>query len=113
MYKEQLEDRRNYKYPPFYRLIRITLKGRDYSRVNEGADWLATSLKNAFHENVLGPEFPPVARIRNEYYKNILIKIPQKQSLSKTKTHIGRVLQSFKAIGAYRGVKTVVNVDPY
>ena len=113
MYREQLEDRRNYKYPPFYRLIKISLKGRDYSRVNEGADWLATSLKNTFRENVLGPEFPPVARIRNEYYKNILIKIPQRQSLSKTKDLIGRILQSFKAIGAYRGVKTVINVDPY
>ena len=113
MYKEQLEERRNYKYPPFYRLIRITLKGRDYSRVNEGAEWLATSLKNSFYENVLGPEFPPIARIRNEYYKNILIKIPQKQSLAKTKELVSRVLQSFKAIGAYRGVKTVINVDPY
>ena len=113
MYKEQLEERRNYKYPPFYRLIRITLKSRDYSRVNEGAEWLATSLKNSFYENVLGPEFPPIARIRNEYYKNILIKIPQKQSLAKTKELVSRVLQSFKAIGAYRGVKTVINVDPY
>lgn len=113
MYKEQLEERRNYKYPPFYRLIRITLKGRDYSRVNEGAEWLATSLKNSFYENVLGPEFPPIARIRNEYYKNILVKIPQKQSLSKTKALVSRVLESFKAIGAYRGVKTVINVDPY
>lgn len=113
MYKEQLEERRNYKYPPFYRLIRLTLKGRDYSRVNEGADWLATSLKNSFQENVLGPEFPPIARIRNEYYKNILIKIPQKQSLVRTKEVVSRVLQSFKAIGAYRGVKTVINVDPY
>ena len=113
MYREQLEERRNYKYPPFYRLIKITLKGRDYSRVNESADWLATSLKNSFYENVLGPEFPPIARIRNEYYKNILIKIPQKQSLSKTKMLIEKVLQSFKAIGAYRGVKTVINVDPY
>ena len=113
MYKEQLEERRNYKYPPFYRLIRITLKGRDYTRVNEGADWLAISLKNTFRENILGPEFPPVARIRNEYYKNILIKIPQGQSLSKTKDLITRILQSFKAIGAYRGVKTIINVDPY
>ncbi|WZL88237.1 primosomal protein N' [Salinimicrobium sp. 3283s] len=113
MYKEQLEERRNYKYPPFYRLIKISLKGRDYSRVNEGADWLALSLKNTFREHVLGPEFPPVARIRNEYYKNILVKIPQGQSLSKTKKLIGRILQSFKAIGAYRSVKTVINVDPY
>ena len=113
MYKDQLEERRQYKYPPFYRLIRLTLKGRDYSRVNEGADWLATSLKNSFYENVLGPEFPPVARIRNEYYKNILLKIPQQQSLSKTKKVVGKILQSFKAIAPYRSVKVVINVDPY
>ena len=113
MYKEQMEERRQYKYPPFYRLIRITLKGRDYSRVNEGADWLATSLKNSFYENVLGPEFPPVARIRNEYYKNILLKIPQNQSLSKTKEVVGKVLSSFRAIGAYRSVRAIINVDPY
>ncbi len=113
MYKEQLEERRQYKYPPFYRLIRLTLKGRDYSRVNEGADWLATSLKNSFYENVLGPEFPPVARIRNEYYKNILIKIPQKQSLGKTKGLVEKILQSFKAVGAFRSIRVVVNVDPY
>lgn len=113
MYGEQLEERRQYKYPPFYRLIKITLKGRDYSRVNEGADWLATSLKNSLYENVLGPEFPPVARIRNEYYKNILIKIPQKQSLGKTKGLVEKILQSFKAVGAFRSVRVVLNVDPY
>ena len=113
MYKDQLEERRQYKYPPFYRLIRLTLKGRDFNRVNEGADWLAVSLKNTFYENVLGPEFPPVARIRNEYYKNILLKIPQQQSLSKTKDVVGKILQSFRAIAPYRSVKVVINVDPY
>ncbi|MFD2519026.1 replication restart helicase PriA [Salinimicrobium flavum] len=113
MYKEQLEERRQYKYPPFYRLIRITLKGRDYSRVNEGADWLAVSLRNSFKENVLGPEFPPVARIRNEYYKNILLKIPQKQSLGKTKQVVEKILQSFRAIGGFKSVRVVINIDPY
>lgn len=112
MYKEQLEERYNYKYPPFYRIIRFTLKSRDYSNTNKAADWLALSLKNVFGEFVLGPEFPPVARIRNEYYKNILLKIPQQQSLEKTKTVSNKILASFKAIGAFRGIKVVVNVDP-
>ena len=113
MYKEQMEERRQYKYPPYYRLIRYTLKGRDFSKVNEAADWLAKALGNIFAENVLGPEFPPVARIRNEYYKNIMLKIPQKQSLSKTKKVADKVTQTFRAIGAYRSVKLVINVDPY
>lgn len=113
MFKEQLNDRWDYKYPPFYRLIRFTLRSRDYDRTNEAAEWLARSLTVVFKKNILGPEFPPIARIRNEYHKNILLKIPQKQSLSKTKQTADRILQSFKSIGAFRGVRVVINVDPY
>ena len=112
MYKEQLEDRYQYQYPPYFRLIRLTLKCRDYSKTNEAAEWLARALENVFDRYVLGPEFPPVARIRNEYYKNILIKIPQKQSLGKTKKVVQKILNSFRAIGAYRSVRVIVNVDP-
>jgi primosomal protein N' (replication factor Y) len=112
MYKDQLEERYNYKYPPFHRLIRITLKCRDFSKTNDAADWLAAGMKNVFKENVLGPEFPPVARIRNEYYKNILLKIPQRQSLGKTKEVLQKIMGSFNAIGAFRSVKVVINVDP-
>lgn len=112
MYNEQLEDRYQYQYPPYFRLIRLTLKCRDYSKTNEAAEWLARALENVFDRYVLGPEFPPVARIRNEYYKNILIKIPKKQSLGKTKNMVHRILTTFRAIGAYRSVRVVVNVDP-
>lgn len=113
MFNEQLDDRWNYKYPPFYRLIRFTLRSRDYDRTNEAADWLAKSLTVVFKKNILGPEFPPIARIRNQYHKNILLKIPQKQSLSKTKETADRILQSFKSIGAFKSVRVVINVDPY
>lgn len=113
MFNEQLSDRWNYKYPPFYRLIRFTLRSRDYDRTNEAADWLAKSLTSVFKKNILGPEFPPIARIRNQYHKNILLKIPQKQSLSKTKQTADRILQSFKSIGAFKSVRVVINVDPY
>lgn len=113
MYKEQLEDRYQYQYPPYYKLIKLTLKSRDYSKTNDAAEWIAKGLRNVFRENVLGPEFPPVARIRNEYYKNILIKIPPQQSIGKTKSYLSRVLSSFKAVGMWRSVRVVINVDPY
>lgn len=112
MYHEQLEERYQYQYPPYFRLIRFTIKCRDFSKTNEAASWLTQALENIFDRYVLGPEFPPVARIRNEYYKNILLKIPQKQSLGKTKKMVERILTSFKAIGAYRAVRVIVNVDP-
>lgn len=113
MFKEQLEERYNYKYPPFYRLIKITLKHRDYNKVNLAADWLAKALVQLFKNNVLGPEFPPVSRIRNQYHKNILIKIPQGQHLGKTKEAIKRVETTFSAIADFKAVRLIMNVDNY
>ena len=79
MFKEQLQERYNFKYPPFYRVIKITLKHRDYNKVEHASDWFAKSLRNYLKQHVLGPEFPPVSRIRNQYLKNILVKIPQRK----------------------------------
>ncbi len=111
MFTDQLNDRRQFHYPPFYRLIKITLKHKEYNRVNESAAWFARSLRNSFGDNVLGPEFPPIARIRNLYLKNILLKIPKQQSLGKTKEVISRIKISFLSISEYRSVRVIIDVD--
>ncbi len=113
MYADQLNGRQEFHYPPLCHLIKISFKGRNYNTVNEAADWLAKGLRTTFKERVLGPVFPPVARIRNEYYKVITLKIPPKQSLAKTKAYLQKLLQSYEAIAAYRGVRVLLNVDPY
>jgi primosomal protein N' (replication factor Y) len=113
MYTEQLDDRYNFKYPPIYRLIKITLKHKDYNRVNQASDWFAKSLRLVFADYVLGPEFPPVARIRNLYHKNILVKIPSKQSLSKTKEAIIKINNSFHNVKDFRSIRVIINVDNY
>lgn len=113
MFEEQIYQRLIYKYPPFFRLIKITLKHKEYSRLNDGAEWLKRALSQAFGEMVLGPEFPPVSRVRNLYHKNILVKIPPEQSLKKTKKLILKIKQTFSATTAYRSVRLVVNVDNY
>ena len=113
MFTEQLEDRRIYKYPPFCRLIKLTIKHKDYNKVNEGAEWLAVSLRHVFKDNVLGPEFPVVSRIRNQYHKNILLKIPQNQSLIKTKSVLQKIKMSFSSTRDFRAVRLLINVDNY
>ncbi|MBQ0733022.1 replication restart helicase PriA [Aquimarina celericrescens] len=113
MYKDQIEERQQYKYPPFYRIIKITAKHKDYNKVNDAMNWLAKSLINVFKDNVLGPEFPPISRIRNQYHKNVLIKIPQGQSLIKTKEVIHKINNSFKSIKEFSGVRIIINVDNY
>jgi len=113
MYKEQLQERWQYHYPPYYRIIKITLKHRDYTKVDNGINWLAKSLQNVFRENVLGPSAPAVARIRNQYIKNLVIKIPPKQSLGKTKEQIQRIKNTFEAVKEFRPIRFILDVDAY
>ena len=113
MYKDQMNERHQYKYPPLYRLVKITLRHRDFNKVNQASEWMAQSFRQLFGDMVLGPVFPPVPRIRNQYHKNILIKIPPKQSLSKTKEAIVKVNNSFKSIKDFSPVRVILNVDTY
>lgn len=113
MYKEQLYERHVYKYPPFFRLIKITLKHRDYDKLKEGAFWLYQVLQQNLSIPVLGPEEPAISRIRNEYIRTVLIKIPQDQPLAGTKKTIQKILNSFDVIPQYRAIKIAVNVDFY
>jgi len=111
MFKEQLYEREQYKYPPANRIIKITFKHKEYNKLNEAAEWFSKALRNAFGGNVLGPEFPPVARIRNQYLKHVLVKIDSKQSLAHTKSNIKRIEKSFNAVAHYRSVRVIYNVD--
>lgn len=111
MYKEQLQDRWQYHYPPYYRLIKITLKHKDYQKVDTGIVWLTKALQNVFGEHVLGPSAPAVSRIRNQYIKNVLIKIPPKQSLGKTKEQIEKIKNTFQAVSDFRPIRFILDVD--
>ena len=111
MFQEQIYEREQYKYPPINRIIKITFKHKDYNKLNDAAEWFAKSLRNSFGGNVLGPEYPPVARIRNQYIKNVIVKIGENYSLVKTKNSIKRIEKSFNAISYYRGVRVIYNVD--
>lgn len=113
MYDEQITDRRNFFYPPYYRVIQITLKHKDFNLLNDGAEWLGKSLKNSFGKNLLGPTAPSVARVRNQYIKQIIIKIPPKQSVPATKEYIKKVRTMFESIGKFRAIRINMDVDAY
>jgi primosomal protein N' (replication factor Y) (superfamily II helicase) len=113
MYKEQLEERYNYKYPPFYRTIKIVFKDKGLERVQKASAWFGQALEMQFKENILGPEPPPVGRIKNKYIMNILVKIPKNQSLEKTKKYIENVWRSFNSIKEFSSVRVNIDVDNY
>jgi primosomal protein N' (replication factor Y) (superfamily II helicase) len=113
MYKEQLFERKIFQYPPYFKLIKLTLKHKDFQKLNEGSVWLYQVLKQQFEIPILGPEEPVVGRIRNEYIRTILIKIPQEKSLTTTKKTIQKILNSFETISQYKPIKVGINVDFY
>jgi len=113
MYNEQLYERQIYKYPPYFKLVKITLKHRDFDKLKQGSMWLYQVMQQNLPMPVLGPEEPPISRIRNEYIRTIMVKIPMNISVVNTKKTIHKMLNSFEAVPSYRSIRVIVNVDFY
>ena len=114
MIARQLQERQDFHYPPFYRLIRIIFKHKEQQRIDESSHWFVESLRlglTTYGVEVLGAEYPPISRIRNEYIKYILLKIPPKLSPAWVKEYILRVEQRFFSVAAFRSVQVSYNVD--
>ncbi|MFN3639777.1 MAG: primosomal protein N', partial [Flavobacterium sp.] len=113
MFQSQIHERKQFQYPPFFRIIKLTIKHKNFELTKESALWLYQVLQQNFKIPILGPEEPAISKIRNEYIRTILIKIPVDEPLLKTKKTIQRVLDSFEAVPQYRAVRINVNVDFY
>ena len=113
MYNEQLYERQIYKYPPYFKLIKITLKHRDFDKLKGGAMWLYQVMQQNLSMPVLGPEEPAISRIRNEYIRTIMVKIPMNVAIGNTKKTIQKMLNSFEAVPSYRSIRVILNVDFY
>jgi primosomal protein N' (replication factor Y) len=87
------------------------MKHKDFSKLTDSALWLTNVLKQNLSVTILGPEEPPINRIRNEFLTTILVKIPNTKNVSKTKNMIRRIINSFETISQYKGVKTNLTVD--
>lgn len=112
MYKNELVERKQFNYPPFYRLIHFTLKHRDKDILNAGAAEFTDELKKKFGNRVLGPEFPVISRIKNLYHKNVLIKIEREASIGKVREYITTIKNNFSAFSDYKSIRITTDVDP-
>ena len=113
MLDQQLKERIEYHYPPYYRLIRMVIKHRDVEKVRIASKWIFNVLNQSYKGEILGPVFPPIARLRNRYHMQILIKIGKDQSRNELKKLIQSTIKSFESVSQFRSCKITVNVDPY
>lgn len=112
LYERLMMVRREYHYPPYYRLILIRLKHRDQYRLNMAASDLAATLRQDFGQQVLGPEFPMVSRIRNLYIKQILIKFDRRKHSGEIKKLLLKKLAMFNANPEHKALIVQLDVDP-
>ncbi|MGB5262746.1 MAG: primosomal protein N' [Lutimonas sp.] len=113
MYRDQIYERQQFKYPPIVRLVKITLKHKNLYLLEKASEWLGKSLTNQFGTSVLGPASPSIAKIRNLYIKNVLVKIENRAALKESKELILKIKLSFESIAEFRAVRINIDVDPY
>lgn len=111
MYEAELVQRKQFRYPPYIRMITITIKHRERDVVDKAADALAKELEPIPDKLLLGPEYPLVQRIRNKYNKQIILKMGG-ANIKERKEEIFRKITEVNAIKEFRSVYFQPDVDP-
>jgi primosomal protein N' (replication factor Y) (superfamily II helicase) len=112
MYHSELAERMQFHYPPFHRLVRLIIKGRDHTLLDNGSQHLADKLRAHFGHRVLGPEFPAVTRVRDEFVKNIMLKIEREANSTRVKDILSIELIAFRVHPDFKRLRVVADVDP-
>lgn len=111
-YDLQIDERRLFKYPPFFRLIEIVIRAKEEKLAEEASRDMATSLRQSFNDRVLGPTKPPISRVQSLYIRKIILKIENQASPQKIREfieiHQNMVFQN----NNYKSVLLHYDVDP-
>ena len=113
LYLTEMEERRSFKYPPFYRIITLDIKHKNHEILYNQAEYLANELRKSFGDRVIGPEFPLVNRIRNFYIKSIMLKFERDvESINRAKAIIRETITQFQTTKLSKGSIVQADVDP-
>jgi primosomal protein N' (replication factor Y) len=114
LYFTEMEERKSFKYPPYYRIINMDIKHKNPEILYNQAEYLANELRKHFGDRVIGPEAPLINRIRNYYIKSIMLKFERDTiSIVKAKAIIRDVITQFQTTKLSKGSIVQPDVDPY
>lgn len=111
-FTETLAERKQYNYPPYSRLFEITLISKDVNEINHLAMELFVLLKPNFGDDILGPEFPLISKIKNQYHKHVLIKTSKQQSANSIRQIIYTALNDLQNNYKNWRYRVSIDVDP-
>lgn len=110
--RQELQERKNYRYPPFDRLIRLTLKHSDERRLDAASEVLAGRLRQRFAARAIGPETPQLSKINDLYLRVILLKFERSLSPKDYKNLLAQDLDAFQSDDRFKRIRLTVDVDP-
>ena len=110
--KEQFEERQLFKYPPFFRLVKIVVKHKNVESVDRASNQLAQQLRKHKQLIVMGPEYPLISRIQLWHHKEIWIKIDRKLNLDLVKKEITAAVKSVRHLPSNSSCVFNIDVDP-
>lgn len=112
-FKREIAERKAFHYPPFARLIKITLKHKKPKVLNDGTSVFVKVLKKQFGKRVIGPAIPHLGRVRGQYLLDILVKLERDaKMLQKAKELIRDATRTMQQTKGFSTVRVNVDVDP-
>lgn len=112
-FMQQLRERQTYKYPPYYRLVKLTLRHKKLPVVSHASQLLADELRKSLGERVIGPEFPLIGRLYSLHQKCILVKIERDKHFSERRKMMRRAIDQIMLNDQFKSLQIIPDVDPY
>lgn len=111
MYKEQLQERSLFSYPPYCRLIYVYMKHRDERVLENLSRDYANLLKKIFGQRILGPDTPPIAKVQMMYIRKIIVKIELTASIAEARKRLHEIQQYITGQPQYKSALIYYDVD--
>jgi len=112
MFRSQMKERYDFHYPPYYRLIVITLRHKDENLVQRAAIRLAEQLRGLLGDRLLGPEIPPIGRLYMWHLRTMLLKIESNGSSSAAKKILKEAVATLRSDKPFQAIQVSFDVDP-
>lgn len=111
-YDQQIGERLIFHYPPFHRLIYIYIKHRDVQLLEEFSTVLGKHMREIFDDRILGPDLPPVAKVKQLYIRKIVLKVENTLSQYKINKLLQDLQQAYLSQPRYRSITMYYDIDP-
>ena len=110
-YQQQMEERKLFAYPPYFRIISLTLRHRELVRLEAASRLLQERLTQSFGTRVSGIIMPAIARTHNQHIRQIRLRIESSANVSRAKTLLQQHINYVQQHVSCKGINIIPDVD--